>query len=337
MAAQPEPPAADVDDPAPRPDARQREQLRVAALARAPRRDGRRARPQARLRGAVDVLGGPARHAATLRRGEQHAHGATVATAARDGASSLGAAPMSEAYTPDNLLDRLSDPATLAEQYERGKRRERELLDRHLGLAGGDAISIGCGWHPGRHLLPAPQWRLVAVRHRRRPHAHRRRAGRRGRGRRRRGRRARRARRTVLRRRACTGSSCTTSPTTARSSRACARRTGCCAPAARSSRSSRTSTTRSAPRSRSPTAPGSASRSTARPTTSRCRRGASPRAARAAGLQPQLHAVSYSWRRLPRSLQRAVGALDRFGSAPGLRWAGHTFMLIARQVARQRV
>src|ERR1044072_5842041 len=70
---------------------------------------------------------------------------------------------MSEAYTPENLLDRLSDPATLAEQYDRGKRRERELLDRRLGLAGGDAISIGCGWHPGRHLLPAPAWRLVAA------------------------------------------------------------------------------------------------------------------------------------------------------------------------------
>ena len=70
---------------------------------------------------------------------------------------------MSEIYTEDNLLDRLSDPATLAAQYERGKRRERELLDRHLELGGGDAISIGCGWHPGRHLLPAPQWRLVAA------------------------------------------------------------------------------------------------------------------------------------------------------------------------------
>src|SRR5215218_3294260 len=70
---------------------------------------------------------------------------------------------MSETYTPDNLLDNLSAPGTMAEQYERGKRRERELLDRHLGLAGGDAISIGCGWHPGRHLLPAPQWRLVAA------------------------------------------------------------------------------------------------------------------------------------------------------------------------------
>jgi SAM-dependent methyltransferase len=61
--------------------------------------------------------------------------------------------------------------------------------------------------------------------------------------------------------------------------------------------------------------------------------------ARAAGLDPRLHAVSYSWRRLAPRAQRAVGALDRFGSAPGLRWAGHTFMLIARRppgVSRQR-
>jgi hypothetical protein len=53
-------------------------------------------------------------------------------------------------------------------------------------------------------------------------------------------------------------------------------------------------------------------------------------ATRAAGLEPELHAVTYSWRRLPLAAQRAVGALDRFGSAPGLRWLGHTFMLIGR-------
>jgi len=55
--------------------------------------------------------------------------------------------------------------------------------------------------------------------------------------------------------------------------------------------------------------------------------------ARAAGLEPELHAVSYSWRRLPVRAQRAVGALDRFGSAPFLRELGHTFMLIARRPA----
>jgi SAM-dependent methyltransferase len=42
-------------------------------------------------------------------------------------------------------------------------RRELLLLARRLPLAGGDVISIGCGWHPGRHLFPSPQFRLVAV------------------------------------------------------------------------------------------------------------------------------------------------------------------------------
>ena len=55
------------------------------------------------------------------------------------------------------------------------------------------------------------------------------------------------------------------------------------------------------------------------------------RDARDAGLQAQLHAVTYSWRRLPPFAQRAVGALDRFGSLPILRSAGHTVMLIGRR------
>src|ERR1700716_1107545 len=42
-------------------------------------------------------------------------------------------------------------------------RRESDLLSRRFGLAGGDVISIGCGWHPGRHLFPAPTFRLVGV------------------------------------------------------------------------------------------------------------------------------------------------------------------------------
>lgn len=70
---------------------------------------------------------------------------------------------MGELYTSENLLDRLSDPRALEAQDEREKARERALVARRLGLAGGDAISVGCGWHPGRHLLPAPAWRLVAV------------------------------------------------------------------------------------------------------------------------------------------------------------------------------
>ena len=70
---------------------------------------------------------------------------------------------MSEIYTEDNLLDRVSAPGTLARQYEREMRRERLLVDRRLGMRGGDVLSVGAGWHPGRHLFPKPEWRLVAV------------------------------------------------------------------------------------------------------------------------------------------------------------------------------
>jgi len=244
---------------------------------------------------------------------------------------------MSETYTPDNLLDRLSDPATLAEQYERGKRRERELLDRHLGVAGGDAISIGCGWHPGRHLLPAPQWRLVAADiDPERP---------------------RYAvaqgsadegvvgaagalhelpdgafdvvlQRLVLHHVAYGGP---LEPCLAEAHRLL-RPGGLLvaiepnlfhpvgAALAIANRAGLGVTVHGTP----DDIPLSPRRLMA--------------AARAAGLEPRLHTVTYSWRRLPVRAQRAVGLLDRLGSAPGLRWAGHTFMLIARRpAARQRV
>jgi SAM-dependent methyltransferase len=42
-------------------------------------------------------------------------------------------------------------------------RREELLLARRLGISRGDVLSVGCGWHPGRHLFPAPHFRLVAV------------------------------------------------------------------------------------------------------------------------------------------------------------------------------
>jgi SAM-dependent methyltransferase len=237
---------------------------------------------------------------------------------------------MSEIYTPDNLLDRLSDPVTLAEQYERGKRRERELLDRHLGLAGGDALSVGCGWHPGRHLLPAPAWRLVAADID-----------------------PQRARFAVARGEADVGLQGAAGELDALADASfdvvlhrlvlhhvayAGSLQPCLAEARRLLR------------------PGGALIAiepnlyhpvgAALAAANRAGLGVrvhgtpddiplSPRrlaaTARAAGLQPQLHAVSYSWRRLPVRAQRAVGALDRFGSAPGLRWFGHTFMLFARQ------
>jgi len=68
-----------------------------------------------------------------------------------------------EPYRPNNLLDRVTSEATLAVHYEQEQRRERELLGRRLAIAGGEVLSVGCGWHPGRHLFPAPEWRMTGV------------------------------------------------------------------------------------------------------------------------------------------------------------------------------
>lgn len=70
---------------------------------------------------------------------------------------------LSEPYDPNNVLDRLSDPDTLAVHYEQEYRRERELLARRLPLSSGEVLSVGCGWHPGRHLFPRPAFRMTGV------------------------------------------------------------------------------------------------------------------------------------------------------------------------------
>lgn len=69
---------------------------------------------------------------------------------------------LSEAYDPDNLLDRRSARATLELHYEHMRARERELVASRLPAAG-DVLSVGCGWNPGRHLFPAPAWRMTGV------------------------------------------------------------------------------------------------------------------------------------------------------------------------------
>jgi SAM-dependent methyltransferase len=61
------------------------------------------------------------------------------------------------------VLDRLSRRSTLEHFYAHMMERERLLVDRRLGLTRGEVLSIGCGWHPGRHLFPAPSFRLVGV------------------------------------------------------------------------------------------------------------------------------------------------------------------------------
>lgn len=70
---------------------------------------------------------------------------------------------MSENYQPNNLLDRLSKPSTLQVHYDWIEHREREILSRYLLKQSGDILSVGSGWHPGRHLFPAPQFQLTAV------------------------------------------------------------------------------------------------------------------------------------------------------------------------------
>jgi SAM-dependent methyltransferase len=70
---------------------------------------------------------------------------------------------VAESELPDNLLDRISDPDTLELYYAQVKRRERELLGRLLPLTGGDVLSVGAGWDVGRHLFPAPAWHLTVA------------------------------------------------------------------------------------------------------------------------------------------------------------------------------
>ena len=69
----------------------------------------------------------------------------------------------SQPYRAGNLLDRLTSPSKLEAYYHELEHRERELLERTLRLTRGDVLSVGCGWNPGRHLFPAPAFRLVGV------------------------------------------------------------------------------------------------------------------------------------------------------------------------------
>jgi SAM-dependent methyltransferase len=55
------------------------------------------------------------------------------------------------------------------------------------------------------------------------------------------------------------------------------------------------------------------------------------REARAAGLEPELHAVTFGWRRLPAAAQRRLHRLDALGSRPRLAPFGHTLLLIGRR------
>ena len=66
-------------------------------------------------------------------------------------------------YRGENVLDRLSRADTLEAHYRHVMGREQRLLAARLGIERGDVLSVGSGWHPGRHLFPAPAFRLTAV------------------------------------------------------------------------------------------------------------------------------------------------------------------------------
>ena len=72
-------------------------------------------------------------------------------------------APGSEPYIPENLLDTITSRDTLEYHYRHLERREREILARRQPIAGGVVLSVGCGWQPGRHLFPAPHFHLVGA------------------------------------------------------------------------------------------------------------------------------------------------------------------------------
>ena len=69
----------------------------------------------------------------------------------------------SERFDPQNLLDRVTRAATLEHHYRHVEEREHQILLRRLGIDHGDVLSVGSGWLPGRHLFPAPAFRLVGV------------------------------------------------------------------------------------------------------------------------------------------------------------------------------
>ena len=235
---------------------------------------------------------------------------------------------MSEPYRADNLLDRVGDDATRQVHYDHQMRRERAILDRRLRLAGVDVLSVGCGWHPGRHLFPAPAWRMTGVDLNPDMIALLRESGElddgiEGRA----GELPFEPRsfdvvlyRLVLHHVVYQGPLAPVFEEAARLLRpggalvavepglwhpvgaglALANRAGL-----------------------GPAVHGTPDDIPLSPRTL-------TREARAAGLEPELHAVTFGWRRLPPSAQRAVHTLDSAGSRPRLAPFGHTLMLIAR-------
>jgi SAM-dependent methyltransferase len=235
----------------------------------------------------------------------------------------------SQPYRPRNLLDRLTRPATLESYYCALEGRERELVSRRLGLSGGDVLSVGCGWNPGRHLFPAPAFRLVGidadgakvagvVETGRADEAHVGQAG---------------ALalpdesfdvvlyRLVLHHIVYQGALAPCFEESARLLRPggalVAIEPGLWHPVGAALHLANRTGVATVIHGTPDDVPLSPRRLLAE--------------AAAAGLEPELHALTYAWRRLPRRLQRVLGPLDRLGSRPRAAPFGHTLVLLARK------
>lgn len=206
--------------------------------------------------------------------------------------------------------------------------RERSLVSQRLGLSGGEVLSVGAGWHPGRHLFPAPAFRIVAV------DSHPGRVeGLRASG------RADEAHvgyagrlelephsfdivlyRLVMHHIAYQGSLAPCFSEAVRLLRPggalVAIEPGLWHPVGAALAVANRTGAATALHGTPDDIPLSPRRLVAE--------------ARMAGLEPELHAVTYGWRRLPPIVQRAIAPLDRIGSRPRAAPFGHTLMLIAR-------
>jgi SAM-dependent methyltransferase len=232
-------------------------------------------------------------------------------------------------YDPDNLLDRLSRESTLEAHYLHLIEREQHVLAKHLGTGQGRVLSVGSGWHPGRHLFPAPAFHITAVDSDPERVQTTQRLG-----------RADEARlgyaghldfpgasfdivlyRLVLHHIAYQGS---LEPCFAEAARLLkpggamvAIEPGLWHPVGLGLAAANRAGIANAVHGTPDDIPLSPRRLT--------------REARSAGLRPELHAVTYAWRRLPPSTQRTLAPLDALGSRPRAAPFGHTLMLIARR------
>jgi SAM-dependent methyltransferase len=213
--------------------------------------------------------------------------------------------------------------------YQHVMRREQRLLAGRLGIAGGDVLSVGAGWHPGRHVFPAPAFRLVAVDSNpervagvvetgRADKAHVGYAGRLG---------LPPASFDVVLYRLVLHHVAYQGPLTPCFAEAAdllrphgamvAVEPGLWHPVGLGLAIANRTGAATAIHGTPDDIPLSPRRLAAE--------------ARGAGLAPELHAVTFTWRRMPRALQRGLAAIDALGSRPRAAPFGHTLMLIARK------